>query len=118
MAADSPSPLLKADAATLVMKAEKDGTVRVSYSGWEDAKVLLGGEGLLVRWGDGQVQAYRVGGGGPPMEEVDELAARQALTGIWTDVENWGGGALTAVGASEILEDLTTAGFKIVRAKP
>ena len=45
-------PLFKADTANLAFSADKEGKVRMVYSGWEDAKVLLPGEvlGLLGGW--------------------------------------------------------------------
>ena len=36
-------PLFKADTANLAFSADKEGKVRMVYSGWEDAKVLLAG---------------------------------------------------------------------------
>jgi hypothetical protein len=43
------SPLLKADSAGLLCAVQKDGTLRVTYSGWDDAKVPAEGEVLEVR---------------------------------------------------------------------
>jgi hypothetical protein len=37
-------PLLKADVATLVFSASKDGKLRVTYAGWDDAKTVLEGD--------------------------------------------------------------------------
>jgi hypothetical protein len=37
------SALLKADTATPVFRAEKDGSLRVLYGNWEDAKVFRPG---------------------------------------------------------------------------
>ena len=53
-------PLFKADAANLAFSADKEGRVRIVYSGWEDAKVLLLGEVLEVYWQSGQVLARKV----------------------------------------------------------
>jgi hypothetical protein len=39
---DTQSAILKADTATLVFRAEKDGSMRVLYGNWEDYKVLSG----------------------------------------------------------------------------
>ena len=53
-------PLFKADAANLAFSADKEGKVRMVYSGWDDAKVLLPGEVLEVYWQGGQVLARKV----------------------------------------------------------
>jgi hypothetical protein len=53
-------PLFKADTANLAFSADKEGRVRIVYSGWEDAKVLLPGEHLDVYWEGGQVLARKV----------------------------------------------------------
>jgi hypothetical protein len=48
------SPLLSADPkATLTFSAEKDGSLRVTYQGWEDAKVFPpeGGVEVVARGG-------------------------------------------------------------------
>jgi hypothetical protein len=37
------SPLLKADKATLAIAAQRDGSLRVTYAGWDDARVILRG---------------------------------------------------------------------------
>ena len=39
-----PSPLLSADNATITFAAQKDGSLRVTYKGWEDAKIFRPGE--------------------------------------------------------------------------
>ena len=58
--ADSPlspdSSLFKADTATLVFSASKDGKIRVIYTGWDDAKVVLPGDVFEVRWGSQGVE--------------------------------------------------------------
>ena len=41
-----PSPLLKADSAMIAFSATSDGSLRVRYSSWEDAKVFRPGESL------------------------------------------------------------------------
>jgi hypothetical protein len=38
-AAETSSPLLKADSATIAFSANADGSLRVRYAGWEEAKV-------------------------------------------------------------------------------
>ena len=53
-------PLFKADTANLAFSADKEGRVRMVYSGWEDAKVLLPDEVLEVYWEGGQVLARKV----------------------------------------------------------
>jgi hypothetical protein len=55
------SPLLKADNATLVFTAEKDGKLRANYQGWAEVKVILPGERLEVVTSEGQVHVYRRG---------------------------------------------------------
>lgn len=61
-----PSALLKADPkVTLTFQAEKNGMLRVSYQGWEDAKVFRPGEAIEFLVVDGQVHAYRRGEPGP-----------------------------------------------------
>jgi hypothetical protein len=56
------SPLLKADPkVVLTFSAEKDGSLRVTYQGWEDAKVFKPGEWLEVLARGGQVQLFRRG---------------------------------------------------------
>lgn len=57
-----PSPLLSVDPrAVLTFSAEKDGTLRVLYSGWEEPKVFRPGEWVEVVNRGGQVQAFRRG---------------------------------------------------------
>jgi hypothetical protein len=53
------SALLKADKVGLNCAAQKDGTLRVGYSGWDDVKVLAEGEVLEVRNIEGQAHAFR-----------------------------------------------------------
>jgi hypothetical protein len=56
------SPLLKADPkVTLTFSAERDGLMRVTYQGWEDAKVFKPGEWVEVVNRGGQVQVIRRG---------------------------------------------------------
>jgi hypothetical protein len=55
----APSAILKADTATLTFRAEKDGSLRVLYGNWEDAKVFRPGESIELVARNGQVQAYR-----------------------------------------------------------
>lgn len=47
--------LLKADAVTLVAKADKSGHVRLTAAPWDDARVLLPGEVGEIWWEAGQV---------------------------------------------------------------
>jgi len=56
-----PSPLLMADAAVLACSGQKDGSLRVVYSGWPDAAIFKPGEVLELRCEQGQVWAYRRG---------------------------------------------------------
>jgi hypothetical protein len=56
-----PSPLLKADSATIAFSANADGSLRVRYSGWEEAKVFRPGESIELVTRSGQVWAYRRG---------------------------------------------------------
>jgi hypothetical protein len=39
------SPLFKAETATIVLAKQPDGKIRVTYAGWEDARVVLGRTG-------------------------------------------------------------------------
>jgi hypothetical protein len=50
-------PLFKADAANITVSSSKDGKLRVVYGGWDDAKVVLPGEVLELRWGKQGVEA-------------------------------------------------------------
>jgi hypothetical protein len=54
----SPPPL-KADTATIAVKAEPDGKLRGNYQGWAEVKILLPGEPLELRWEQSQVWARR-----------------------------------------------------------
>jgi hypothetical protein len=45
----SPTILIKADNPKLVLEALKDGKVRMTFSTWEDARVLATGEMLGLR---------------------------------------------------------------------
>jgi hypothetical protein len=60
-AAETSSPLLKADGANLAFSANSDGSLRVRYAGWEEAKVLRPGESIELVTRAGQVWAYRRG---------------------------------------------------------
>jgi hypothetical protein len=51
------SPLFKADAVNIAVSASKDGKLRVVYAGWDDAKAVLPGEVLELRWGSQGVEA-------------------------------------------------------------
>jgi hypothetical protein len=53
--AETSSPLLKADSATIAFSANADGSLRVRYAGWEEAKVLRPGESLELVTRSGQV---------------------------------------------------------------
>jgi hypothetical protein len=57
LVANHPAPrtLLKADAVTLVIKAERDGHLRLTASAWEDARVILPGQSVELRIDHGQV---------------------------------------------------------------
>jgi hypothetical protein len=55
------SPLLKADAGTLAFSTNSDGSLRVRYGGWDEAKVLRPGESLELVARNGQVWAFRRG---------------------------------------------------------
>lgn len=56
------SPLLSADPrAVLTFEAQKDGKLRATYAGWEDAKVFQPGEWVEVVTRNGQVQVFRRG---------------------------------------------------------
>lgn len=54
-----PQTLLKADDITLVARAERDGHLRLTCKAWEDARVILPGQVLELRWENGQVVAVR-----------------------------------------------------------
>jgi hypothetical protein len=53
------APLIKADTGTLQFAADKEGRIRLNYSGWEDAKVILLGERLQLFWQGGQAIARK-----------------------------------------------------------
>jgi hypothetical protein len=56
----TPSPLLSADPkATLTFSAEQNGSLRVLYQGWEDAKVFPPGRGVEVVVKGGKVLVFR-----------------------------------------------------------
>jgi hypothetical protein len=67
--AETSSPLLKADSATIAFAAEKDGSLRVRYAGWEEAKVFRPGESIELVTRAGQVspagRAAQGAGAGP-----------------------------------------------------
>jgi hypothetical protein len=44
-----------------MFRAEKDGSLRVLYTGWEDVKVFQPGESIELVARGGQVQAFRRG---------------------------------------------------------
>jgi len=54
-----PETLFKADTATIAVKAEPDGKLRINYHGWADVKIIFPGEALELRWEQGQVWARR-----------------------------------------------------------
>jgi hypothetical protein len=60
------SPLFKADKATLTLSREAGGKMRVVYTGWDDAKVLLAGQGLQLTVGPQGVEARVVAVELPP----------------------------------------------------
>jgi hypothetical protein len=55
-------PLLKADGATIAFSANSDGSLRVRYGGWDEAKVLRPGESLEAP--GGLYNVYLEGPGG------------------------------------------------------
>jgi hypothetical protein len=57
MASNSAPPLLKAEVAVLSFSASKDGKLRVTYTGWDDAKVALEGQEFVVIAGSKGVEA-------------------------------------------------------------
>jgi hypothetical protein len=59
--AETTSPLLKADSATIAFNANVDGSLRVRYAGWDEAKVLRPGESIDLVARNGQVWAFRRG---------------------------------------------------------
>ena len=50
---------MKADRATFTVDAQKNGTLRVTYPGWDEPKIMLANESLELVWEGGQVWAYR-----------------------------------------------------------
>lgn len=44
-------PLFKAEKGTLPFAAQPDGKIRVTYSSWDDAKIVHPGQVLELRWG-------------------------------------------------------------------
>jgi hypothetical protein len=56
-------PLFKADLATLVFSATKDGKMSVSYQGWDDHRVVLKRQQFVVTWGSQGVEGRIVEGG-------------------------------------------------------
>jgi hypothetical protein len=82
--AETTSPLLKADSATIAFNANVDGSLRVRYAGWDEAKVLRPGESIELVTRAGQVWAYRRG---------------EPLKGPAPDpYKDWDGGAEPAAG--------------------
>lgn len=55
----TPQILLKADTVTLVARAEVGGMLRLTCAAWEDARVILPGQVLELRWQDGQIVAVK-----------------------------------------------------------
>ena len=58
--------LLTAESIMLGVRHEKEGKLRVTYVGWDDAKVVLDGQVLELLWGPQGVEARgprRVGAG-------------------------------------------------------
>jgi len=49
--------LLTAESIMLGVRHEKEGKLRVTYAGWDDAKVVLDGQVLELRWGPQGVEA-------------------------------------------------------------
>lgn len=54
------SPILRGDSVTLVIKGEKDGKLRLTCLGWEDARVVLPGNSLDISNEAGQVVIRQV----------------------------------------------------------
>ena len=52
-----PASLLTAESIMLGVRHEKEGKLRVTYVGWDDAKVVLDGQVLELRWGPQGVEA-------------------------------------------------------------
>jgi hypothetical protein len=66
------SPLFKADKATLAIAAQRDGSLRVTYAGWDDARVILGGS--RSSWaGVGIPQGASIGGHPPDLRDLQGL---------------------------------------------
>jgi hypothetical protein len=51
--------LLKADRVALAIEALCEGKIRLLTGSWDDARTILVGQELVVRWVDGQVQLLR-----------------------------------------------------------
>src|SRR5438067_10863429 len=52
-----PFSLLTAESIMLGVRHETEGKLRVTYAGWDDAKVVLDGQVLELRWGPQGVEA-------------------------------------------------------------
>lgn len=69
------APLFKADTATMTVKAEKsNGSLRVTYGSWDDAKVIAPDEYAALLYRDGQVHLVRMtkeAAPEPPAQEFD-----------------------------------------------
>lgn len=88
--AESPSPLLKADSATLAFSANADGSLRVRYASWEEAKVFRPGESIELVVRSGQVWAYRRGEPlkGPAPDPYKDWDGGADLVGGQTDLSD------------------------------
>jgi hypothetical protein len=50
-------PVLKSETPTLSWSADKFGSIKLTYASWEDAKMVLKGQVMHIRWGDQGVEA-------------------------------------------------------------
>jgi hypothetical protein len=57
MATGTISPVLKAETGTIAWSADKFGSIKLTYASWEDAKMVLKGQVMHIRWGDQGVEA-------------------------------------------------------------
>lgn len=55
-----PSAILKADATSLAINAEKDGRLRVRCSSWAETLVVERVQELILRWVEGQLHVFKV----------------------------------------------------------
>jgi hypothetical protein len=108
------SALLKADSAGLVCAAQKDGTLRVTYSGWDDAKGPRRG-GRCSRSGTWVARSMC---SGSPAEPIDFRALLVAyMAGRARGVRGRGAGHRLLLGSVEVAElqsavsDLGTTGY-------